>query len=298
MTEIRLLTAKDHDAVEQMKQIWRECFDAEDAYLELYFSVRYRPEETLVYCEDGRVLGMLTILPCTCRAPWNGQLRRYRGAYLFAVATLPQAQGKGISTKQLSFADQYLQSTGVEVSMLAPAEPSLYRFYEQRGYETWFFQRKGCLAPVGQGESSLRLHPLSAHDYASHYSRLLPEDAMVWDEDAFTFAEGESKLYHGGLYALMQGERQMAICNLYRYQPQEVIVKELLLEPGADEQTVVEELRKQFPTAKLHLRLPADEPGRARTELPLMPAAMVRFYGAEQEQPQKTQRAYCSFLLD
>ncbi len=298
MAEIRLLTAEDCDAVEQMKQIWRECFDAEDAYLELYFSLRYRPEETLVYCEDGQVLGMLTILPCACRAPWKGRMRQYRGAYLFAVATLPQAQGRGISTKLLSFADQYLQSSGVEVSMLAPAEPSLYRFYEQRGYETWFFQRKGCLAPVGQGESTIQRIPLSAREYTAHYRRLLPEDTMLWDEDAFAFAEGESRLYHGGLYALMQGERQIAICNLYRYQPQEVIVKELLLEPDADERTVVEGLRRQFPTAKLHLRLPADAQGMALTELPLMPAGMVRFYGDEQEKPQKTQRAYCSFLLD
>ena len=296
MTEIRLLTAEDHDAVEQMKQIWRECFDAEDAYLELYFSVRYRPEETLVYCEDGQVLGMLTILPCTCRAPWNGQLRQYRGAYLFAVGTLPQAQGRGIATKLLSEADRYLQSSGVEVSMLAPAEPSLFQFYEQRGYEPWFYQRRGCLPAVERGESTLRLKALSAREYADHYSRLLPQDAMVWPEDAFPFAERESRLYHGGLYALMQGERQVAICNLYRYQPQMVIVKELLMEPGEDEQSVVEELRRQFPQAELDLRLPANAPGRK--ELALTPVAMLRFYGAEQEKPQNTQRAYCSFLLD
>ena len=180
--------------------------------------------------------------------------------------------------------------------MLAPAEPSLFQFYEQRGYEPWFFQQRGSLPPVERGESTLRLKALTAREYADHYSRLLPQDAMVWPEDAFPFAEGESRLYHGGLYALMQGERQVAICNLYRYQPQTVIVKEILTEPGEDEPSVVEELRRQFPQAELDLRLPANAPGRK--ELALTPVAMLRFYGAEQEKPQNTQRAYCSFLLD
>ena len=118
MTEIRLLTAEDHDAVEQMKQIWRECFDAEMLIWSCIFSVRYRPEENAGLLRGRTGSRMLTILPCTCRAPWNvSDARQYR-AYLFAVGTLPRRRRAEESPQELlSEADRYLQR-GVEVSML------------------------------------------------------------------------------------------------------------------------------------------------------------------------------------
>ena len=33
-------------ALQQLKRIWRECFEADDGYLDAYFSIGYRPEQT------------------------------------------------------------------------------------------------------------------------------------------------------------------------------------------------------------------------------------------------------------
>ena len=107
MQSIGFVSQRQPDAVEQLKAIWRACFDAEEEYLHLYFSTRYRPDQTLVLEEDGQILGMLTLLPCTLRALCQGEWRLYRASYLFAVGTLPQAQGRQIATQLLQFADKY-----------------------------------------------------------------------------------------------------------------------------------------------------------------------------------------------
>lgn len=123
MQSIGFVSQRQPDAVEQLKAIWRACFDAEEEYLHLYFSTRYRPDQTLVLEEDGQILGMLTLLPCTLRALCQGEWRLYRASYLFAVGTLPQAQGRQIATQLLQFADKYLQEQGIEAAVLYPAEP-------------------------------------------------------------------------------------------------------------------------------------------------------------------------------
>ena len=87
MQSIGFVSQRQPDAVEQLKAIWRACFDAEEEYLHLYFSTRYRPDQTLVLEEDGQILGMLTLLPCTLRVFCQGEWRLYRASYLFAVGT-------------------------------------------------------------------------------------------------------------------------------------------------------------------------------------------------------------------
>lgn len=289
MEQIRFLTSRDKDEVEQMKQIWRECFEAEDAYLNLYFSLLYCPEQTLVYQQDGQVLGMLTLLPCRYRV---GE-RTLNARYLFAVATLPDAQGRQISTKLLAHADREMQRQGTEVALLAPATAQLYDFYGKRGYTPWFAGRKQSFAPLGTpvnfGEISLQ--PLSEKEYLLERERFAPRNAVVWGERHLRFARWESELYHGGLYRLVQGETTLGICNLYRYSDSEVIVKELLTEQGRKERDFIQFLRAFFYRCSTVFRLSAEGEGE------LSPVGMVRFY-REEEFLQDTEQEYLSFLLD
>ena len=194
MQSIGFVSQRQPDAVEQLKAIWRACFDAEEEYLHLYFSTRYRPDQTLVLEEDGQILGMLTLLPCTLRVFCQGEWRLYRASYLFAVGTLPQAQGRQIATRLLQFADKYLQEQGIEAAVLYPAEPSLYRFYEKRGYEVWFSRSILSFPPLMQKGTGWELQPLSVGQYHREQLRLLPQEAVLWLRDALLFVKGESRL--------------------------------------------------------------------------------------------------------
>lgn len=297
MQSIRFASQHLPDASEQLKAIWRACFDAEEEYLRLYFSTRYRPDQTLVLEEDGQILGMLTLLPCTFRALCRGEQRLYRASYLFAVGTLPQARGRQVATRLLRAADELLQKQGIQVAILYPAEPSLYPFYGQRGYESWFFRSLLSFPPLMQQGTGWELRPLSAEQYYCEQLRLLPQETVFWPQDALCFVEGESQLYHGGLYALCKGGQQRALCNLYRYTSDEVTVKELLAEPGQPEEELLQALRELFPQAALSVRLPAENDFDKWGQGPV-PAGMVRWYLPQDNRPEKTGQAYLPFILD
>lgn len=283
-------------ALQQLKRIWRECFEADDGYLDAYFSIGYRPEQTLVFQDDDTILGMLTLLPCQYRGIHQGKVRLYKAAYLFAVGTLPQAQGRQIASKLLGAADDVLKKQGVELALLAPAEPSLYHFYQKRGYESFFTRRELFFEPKGRAEHldtrTLSLKPVSLSEYYPKHINRIPQESILWDEQTLCFAERESILYGGGLYVLMDGQNELCICNIYRYKEEEVIVKELLLQQGVSQQQAIEALRDLFLQCRVTIRLTGtDKENR-------VPSGMIRFYGPKEDMPENTQMAYLPFLLD
>lgn len=294
MEQIRFVTAGDAAAMEQMRAVWKQCFGADEAYLQLYFSTRYRPDQTLAFFDDGQLLGMLTLLPCTYRGRWQGKERIYRGCYLFAVGTLPAAQGRQIATKLLSAADEWMRRTGIEVALLAPAEDSLYSFYQKRGYEHWFAREKRVFPALQSSADAqgLVLVPLDEQEYWRHHRRLLPQDSVLWPEEALPFAAGESRLYGGGIYALTRKGKRCGICYLYRYTPELVIIKELLAEPGEDPDAMIRALRGLFAQSALEVRLAVQTDRKASW------AGMAKFYLAQQQRPEYTGRSYLPFILD
>ena len=290
MEKIEFLTAQDSDAVEQMKTIWRECFGTQDDYLNVYFPVRYRPEETMVYRDEDKVLGMLTLMPCSYRL--NGKV--LRAAYIFALATLPKAQGKNVATKMLKKVDEVLMERGADACILCPGTEELYRFYSKRGYREAFTRRIVSCPPAGeQAEAGIFLKELSQKEYFARHQKLRPENSVLWEEDVMAFVEAESKLCHGGIYELMEGEKPMALVNIFR-DKDDVIAKEFLTEEGVKEQDAAEALRKLFPDSTVHFRFPGTkESGSVEAEAHR--AGMVRFYT---EGLQEERLSYLPFILD
>ena len=141
------------------------------------------------------------------------------------------------------------------------------------------------------------LQPLSAGQYHREQLRLLPQETVLWPRDALLFVKGESRLYRGDLYALCKGGQQRALCNLYRYTPDEVIVKELLAEPGQPQEELVQALWGLFPRAALSVRLPAEDNFDKWGQKPV-PSGMVRWYLPTDSRPEKTGLAYLPFILD
>ena len=71
----------------------------------------------------------------------QGEWRLYRASYLFAVGTLPQAQGRQIATRLLQFAAENAQRQSLEGLYLVPAERTLFDYYGARGFVTAFFKK-------------------------------------------------------------------------------------------------------------------------------------------------------------
>ena len=68
----------------QLVRLWEECFEADEPYLQVYREQMLVKSDarTVVLREQGKILGMLTLLPCSYRV----EGRQLPAMYLFAVA--------------------------------------------------------------------------------------------------------------------------------------------------------------------------------------------------------------------
>ena len=118
-----------------LKKIWKECFQDPDQYIDFCFDFLFEHAKAVAYYQDKTPVSMLFLIPLPLQTP-NGM---QKASYIYAVATLPQEQGKGYSSQVLNFAHQFLKEDGYELAILVPAEQSLFSYYSARGYETYFW---------------------------------------------------------------------------------------------------------------------------------------------------------------
>jgi len=116
------------DDIPALTDLWQLCFGDSAEAVQDFFAALWE-KVTVFQTEDASA--MLTAMPVS----WQGK----QAAYLYAVATHPDQRGKGLCRKLMAFAEEALKSRGCSYAILSPAEESLFRFYENMGYETCFF---------------------------------------------------------------------------------------------------------------------------------------------------------------
>lgn len=268
------------EMVPQMKEIWKECFGDPDDYIDFYFTHRYRDENTLIWREKGRALGMLTMFPCSLKQGDN----LYNGRYVYAVATHPSAQGRGVSTRLLDGMHLILIGKRMDFSVLVPAGEKLFSFYEKRGYQKDITMTLCKEQPeFEQGTDSWTVQPLELAPFVFLRSRLFPEGCIQWGGLHLRYLLEEQKITGGEALLLSHGPKKAyAFCT-----PREdhILIKELGVEPSEREQ-VLSTLNSRYHKPLWVRERPQKEEG--------VPFGMTCWY---REKPE-LERPYISLVLD
>ncbi len=182
---------RDREAIETM---WEQCFGDSKEFIDFYMENRMTELNMLVIQRQGRPVSMATFLPADIQTP----IGNLEGYYVYAVATLPEYQGQGLSTRILEFAQQHWQKP----LLLSPAESSLRIFYAKRGFQPVYVPKFYALQPaVTQDEVELK--PATAKEYkhirdehwqGPGYVAWLEEDIAYAMKHA-AFQQGESLLF-------------------------------------------------------------------------------------------------------
>ncbi|NDW19098.1 GNAT family N-acetyltransferase [Dysgonomonas sp. 216] len=117
-----------------VRDMWKTCFDDSDAFMELYFTKKYRNENTLIYFENGIAAASLQILPYIIR--FYG--KEIPCGYISGACTLPQYRGRGYMKDLLLESFRIMQDRNIPISILIPARAPLFYFYEKYGYTQVF----------------------------------------------------------------------------------------------------------------------------------------------------------------
>lgn len=129
--------------IEQLKSLWKSLFGDTEAFISLFFHEVVRDENIRVLEEKGRILSALYMLPYPFRI-WNQEVT---ASYISGAGTLPEAQGRGLMRSLLIDSFKEMERRQIPLSILIPAEPWLYGFYEKSGYVTVFAYNQQVYPP-------------------------------------------------------------------------------------------------------------------------------------------------------
>lgn len=197
-----------------IERIWRLCFpdDAAEA-VGYFFEHRYNPNACIVYIDSvsGRSVAMLHVLDMLITD--DSEIKQ--GQYLYAAATRPDFQGKGIMTRLISAAQQFAEARGKTYTAVVPGEHSLIKFYEKRGFYRCFrnrvitFSRSDLvtLAQYKGNERKTKTVILGDSELAAvrRDSLIDREGYVTWGERAVSYAMGAHEAIGGRVIAVRKG---------------------------------------------------------------------------------------------
>jgi GNAT superfamily N-acetyltransferase len=256
---------------EQIKALWMQAFEDDEASTDHYFAHRHRDEYMLTDMEGGRLRAMLSMLPIDLVMGKHILPARY----FFAIATDLNWRGQGISTKLILAAETLCQQQGADASVLVPAGAGLFDFYGRRGYRTEFYYRAERVTPDELPVCPQVYHLLpvtkdamySLREKAFSGSRLF----LRWDTEALDYIIASAAAFGAPLLRFKTAEGEgYAYCEP---DGETIIVKELAL-AGITMPEAVAILHRQLKAKSYLLRLA----GVADGESGLIPFGMMKAF--------------------
>jgi len=202
--------------IEQLKSLWKSLFGDTEAFISLFFHEVVCEENIRVLEEKGRILSALYMLPYPFRI-WNQEVT---ASYISGAGTLPEAQGRGLMRRLLIDSFKEMEHRQIPLSILIPAEPWLYGFYEKSGYATVFAYNQQVYPPKerflasitgGTSPSSVGFPPKEQRleeegfSYKEEGVRLgednlqQPEDSLRYEKDGLQCGEDDLQYSENGL---------------------------------------------------------------------------------------------------
>ena len=170
----------------QLRQLWQEAFGDTDAFLDAFFAAAMHPDRCRCVTRDGAVVAALYWFDCL----YEGR----KLAYLYAVATAKAYRGKGLCHALMADTHALLEMQGYAGAILVPQSEPLRGFYETMGYACCVQLRRFDCEAVNE---PCRVRCIDQQEYARLRRELLPQRAVVQEQETLDFLQTYAKFYAG-----------------------------------------------------------------------------------------------------
>lgn len=238
----------------QIHSLWKQVFGDAPGVQAALMSGFGGIQQVLLLLEDGVVRSMTCLPVVTLRRERAGEERI---AYLYALATHPEARGRGLAARLMARGEELLAKEGCEGVALVPAQPSLFDYYGRLGYAPAFFHCRW--EGTAEGLPAPQSVPVQVDAEAYQRLRAASLSGMTWVDyplPMLRLQELFSRLTHGGLYRLeLPGGTG---CAVVEGRGKEMWVKELLCAPGDGREALAQLVQLQPAVARWRVCSPTE----------------------------------------
>lgn len=242
---------------EQVKELWQRCFDDSEAFVEMYFRLRYNDRINEPWIENGKLVAALQTIPY----PMTYLGETVNTAYVSGACTHPDYRGRGIMKKLLLQAFTSMLQQGITFSTLIPAEPWLFDYYAKMGYRTLFRQsqekytKPQTALPASVPELRTLHHPMEIFNFFDRKMRE-QESALL-----HTFADcrvimADLRISNGRLFTLKQNEAIVAGAIVMPQPDGNWLVAECLADTPEWKEWLLHRICEELAVSDLELILP------------------------------------------
>lgn len=207
----------DWSSRQEITDLWVSCFSEKKEAVDLFFTHRFQPQNTLLLRQGERIAAMLHMLP--------GEILTETGSvqanYIYAAATAQGSRGQGLMGQLMARAEQEGMARGDHYSFLLPADMGLYDFYAKHGF-TKFFTTDFCDVSRRELESAVKTAG-SGNPQAASLPRALKATrdsyaakslgSAIWNEQSIGYAVKYAEFYGGRLVTTeTDGRLAYALC--------------------------------------------------------------------------------------
>ena len=165
--------------IPHLRQLWKDCFDDSDGFLDLFFGTAYAPERSIVISQRNRIVGAAYWFVCS--------LKERTLAYIYAVAISPALQGQGLGSALMEAIHDTLRNQGFDAVLLVPGDDGLRRYYRRFGYRTCSYRAREVSMPP--------LVPIPSSRYAQLRKALLPPNGVIQEGENLAFLSALADFY-------------------------------------------------------------------------------------------------------
>lgn len=219
---------------EQVKALWKVCFDDSEKFIEMYFRLRYKAEVNIAIQSGNEVISALQMLPY----PMTFGGETVQTSYISGACTHPEFRGKGVMRELLSQSFARMSRNGVHFSTLIPAEPWLFDYYARMGYAPVFkYSTKEIVLPefIPSKEIAISLVSEFQEEVYSYLNKKLSERSCCIQHtpEDFQVIMADLAISEGALLVAGQKNEIKGIAIIYKRDKQ-IIINEF----GADDKDV------------------------------------------------------------
>lgn len=221
--EVRLSIPGDEPG---LMELWKSVFGDPEEYIQGFFDKLYDPGSAYLYVHEGRIVSAVYVIKL-------GDLIR-DGRWtpckvIYAYGTDPVYRGRGYGSQVLKAALDHAATAGV--AAVCPAESSLYGYYADQGFQTFFAVSERHCTDVGSPLSG-SVTRVTVRGYAALREELLYGRAHIdYDMRTLEYQEHLCSMSGGGLYYVVSdGIRCCAAVELWEG---EARIKELIVPSGS-----------------------------------------------------------------